>query len=178
MFFLGSTVELTVSSQERGFGSNHSVFLKAHTPQHTMGRWESRMPDLRDRVHTLQHTRLVIRGDREAHFPPFSVPKHHSTFSLLLVRTACAPVVTTSIRQKFPPSLCISMCRTCRAIAPRLPYLVDRSEWYWDISFFLRPLNAHCFRPCRSSDADFRTTVSLLGPNAARRCKINTEDAK
>ena len=33
------------------------------------------MPDLRDRVHTLQHTRLVIRGDREAHFPPFSVPK-------------------------------------------------------------------------------------------------------
>ena len=26
----------------RGFGSNHLVFLKAH-PQHTMGRWESRI---------------------------------------------------------------------------------------------------------------------------------------
>ena len=44
---------LTVS-QERGFGSNHLVFLKAR-PQHAMGRWE-----LRIRVHTLQYTRLVI----------------------------------------------------------------------------------------------------------------------
>ena len=33
--------ELTVS-QERGFGSNHLVFLKAR-PQHAMGRWESRI---------------------------------------------------------------------------------------------------------------------------------------
>ena len=30
------------SSQERGFGSNHLVFLKAR-PQHAMGRWESRI---------------------------------------------------------------------------------------------------------------------------------------
>ena len=32
---------LTVS-QERGFGSNHLVFLKAR-PQHAMGRWEARI---------------------------------------------------------------------------------------------------------------------------------------
>ena len=38
---LGCFCDVTVS-QERGFGSNHLVFLRA-CPQHAMGRWESRI---------------------------------------------------------------------------------------------------------------------------------------
>ena len=44
--------EVTVS-QERGFGSNHFVFLKAR-PQHAMGRCEFL------RLHTLQYTQYII----------------------------------------------------------------------------------------------------------------------
>ena len=65
------------------------------------------------------------------------------------------------------------MCFICHAIAPQLPYMIDRSEWYWDALPGISPAwNASgkaCFVPSEDNFAKNHHCCGACQQPAGRR---------